>query len=263
MLPAVEGIAGDRHVVCERPEALDFAEESSAISASCSNSSSSACNLRCTASARRRAASSSAAARRCAAVSAAAAASASASRIWFFSRVSSRARSNAEYLEDATDTVPTSDAITDTMDVVIDSASVAVGPSQACLVGSSRTSCVGSSRTSWALAFATEQGGLTDWLFVELVGTPPLSVRCCFSGGSGVLKEPEESVIWIKDSSGSMDEPISTGNGIMVLRVVLNESIRLITCRMGYILSLTDSLFPCKYGALRSFRYARSGFACV
>ena len=32
-------------------------------------------------------------------------------------------------------------------------------------------------------------------------------------------------------------------------------------CRMGYILSLTDSLFPCKYGALRSFRYARSEFA--
>ena len=83
---------------------------------------------------------------------------------------------------------------------------------------------------SWTLAFATEQGGLIDWLFLELVGTPPLSARCCFSGGSGVLKEPEESVIWIKDSSGSRDEPISTDEGIMVLGGVI-ESIRLITCR--------------------------------
>ena len=99
MLLADEGIAGDCLVVYECPEALDFAEESSAISASCSSSSTSACNLRCVASALRRAASASAAAWRraasasaaarsasaaarcCAAVSAAAAASASACRI--------------------------------------------------------------------------------------------------------------------------------------------------------------------------------------
>jgi hypothetical protein len=74
------------------------------------------------------------------------------------------------------------------MDVVIDSASVAVaGPwTFAGLVPSKALS---------ALAAATEQEGLTDWLFVELVGTPPLSERCIFSGGSGVLNEPEESVI--------------------------------------------------------------------
>ena len=80
------------------------------------------------------------------------------------------------------------------MDVVIDSASVAVaGPSRALLVRA--LAGLVPSRALSALAVASEQEGLTDWLFVELVGTPPLSERCNFSGGSGVLNEPEESVI--------------------------------------------------------------------
>ena len=64
------------------------------------------------------------------------------------------------------------------MDVVIDSASVAVvGPSRAVLVGA-LAGRIGPLRAVWpswalsALAFATEQEGLTDLLFVEFFWYP-------------------------------------------------------------------------------------------
>ena len=44
-----------------------------------------------------------------------------------------------------------------------------------------------------ALALTAAQAGLTDWLFCELVGMPPLSERCIFPGGSGTFMDPEES----------------------------------------------------------------------
>ena len=110
---------------------------------------------------------------------------------------------SAECLDDVTDTASPSDAATDTMDVVIDSTSAAregdgvcsAGPSRDLVVRALAGLGVGPSWALSALAVVTEQEGLTDWLFVELVGTPPLSERCNFSGGSGVLNEPEESVI--------------------------------------------------------------------
>ena len=56
---------------------------------------------------------------------------------------------------------------------------------------------------------------------MEVVGTHPLSERCVLPGGSGVLKEPEETVKFIADSSAPGENP--------VVSIVIE--IRLITSR--------------------------------
>ena len=90
--------------------------------------------------------------------------------------------------------------------------------------GGLETTDSASAIVSGSLAFTTEQAGRTCWLVTEAVGTQPLSERCVLPGGSGVLKEPEDSVKLMAESSAPGENPV----------VSIVKEIRLITSRSRF-----------------------------